>query len=78
MSDPGPQGNQIALTDLTLEQLQQVRQQLDEELKHLGNAFSELRLAQAKFTACIESCDSIKPANIGQSSHLLYFGSFVE
>ncbi|SCZ89495.1 BZ3500_MvSof-1268-A1-R1_Chr1-1g01217 [Microbotryum saponariae] len=65
MSTPSdaPTSSQISLTDLTLEQLHQVRQQLDQELQHLTNAFQELRLAQVKFAAALESLDSLKKAN---------------
>ncbi|KAI5477019.1 hypothetical protein MNV49_006977 [Pseudohyphozyma bogoriensis] len=57
-----PQG-QVSLEDLSLQQLDQVGKQLDDELKHLTNAFASLKAAQAKFTACIESLDAVKPAN---------------
>ncbi|SCV71356.1 BQ2448_2944 [Microbotryum intermedium] len=62
MSTPtdGPNPSQLTLTDLTVEQLQQVRQQLDQELQHLTNAFQELRLAQLKFAACLDSLHSLK------------------
>ncbi|SGY60010.1 BQ5605_C007g04370 [Microbotryum silenes-dioicae] len=65
MSTPsdGPTPSQISLTDLSLEQLHKVRQQLDQELQHLTNAFQELRLAQVKFAAALESLDSLKKAN---------------
>ncbi|BGP12289.1 hypothetical protein JCM10213_000015 [Rhodosporidiobolus nylandii] len=57
-----PQG-QVSLEDLSLEQIAQVRTQLEQELKHLTQAFGDLKQAQSKFMACMESLDSIKPAN---------------
>ncbi|GAA6011798.1 hypothetical protein JCM11491_000754 [Sporobolomyces phaffii] len=53
----------VSLEDLTIEQIANVRQQLEQELKHLTQAFGELKAAQSKFLACMESLDSIKPAN---------------
>ncbi|GAA6041627.1 hypothetical protein JCM8097_007775 [Rhodosporidiobolus ruineniae] len=61
MSAP-PQG-QVSLDQLSVEQIEQVRQQLEQELKHLTQAFGDLKQAQSKFMACMESLDSIKPAN---------------
>ncbi|BGO99051.1 subunit of tubulin prefoldin [Rhodotorula toruloides] len=53
----------VSLQDLTLEQIGQVRSQLEQELKHLTAAFGDLKAAQSKFMACMESLDSIKPDN---------------
>ncbi|KDE02671.1 prefoldin, alpha subunit [Microbotryum lychnidis-dioicae p1A1 Lamole] len=84
MSTPsdGPTPSQISLTDLSLEQLHKVRQQLDQELQHLTNAFQELRLAQVKFAAALESLDNKNilipltsslyvPGKIKDSEHVL-------
>ncbi|KAL8281132.1 hypothetical protein RQP46_006490 [Phenoliferia psychrophenolica] len=57
-----PQG-QVSLEDLAPEQLRQVQQQLDDELKHLTQAFGNLKAAQSKFSSCMEAVDAIKPAN---------------
>ncbi|KAJ7199701.1 Prefoldin alpha subunit [Mycena pura] len=54
---------QISLADLDLEQLADVRRQLEEELNHLTNSFAQLKQAQAKFKACIENVGEVKPAN---------------
>ncbi|BGP21276.1 subunit of tubulin prefoldin [Rhodotorula toruloides] len=51
----------VSLQDLSLEQIGQVRTQLEQELKHLTAAFGDLKAAQSKFMACMESLDSIKP-----------------
>ncbi|BGP04361.1 subunit of tubulin prefoldin [Rhodotorula toruloides] len=53
----------VSLQDLTLEQIGQVRSQLEQELKHLTAAFGDLKAAQSKFMACMDSLDSIKPDN---------------
>ncbi|GAA5935229.1 hypothetical protein JCM3775_007239 [Rhodotorula graminis] len=53
----------VSLDQLSLEQLSQVRTQLEQELKHLTQAFGDLKQAQSKFAGCIDSLESIKPAN---------------
>jgi prefoldin alpha subunit len=40
---------------LSTQQLSQVKKQLDDELEHLTNSFSQLRAAQAKFRECLKS-----------------------
>ncbi|KAK4057747.1 subunit of tubulin prefoldin [Microbotryomycetes sp. JL221] len=54
---------QVRLEDLDMRSLAEVRTQLEEELKHLTNAFGELKQAQAKFTSCMEALDTIKPGS---------------
>ncbi|EIN04514.1 Prefoldin-domain-containing protein [Punctularia strigosozonata HHB-11173 SS5] len=58
-----PQGQQINVTDLDLQQLSDVRRQLEEELTHLTNSFTQLKAALAKFSACIENVKEINPEN---------------
>jgi len=58
-----PQAQQINLTDLSISQLGDVRRQLDEELTHLTNSFTQLKQAQAKFKSCIENVAQVKPTN---------------
>ncbi|GEM12237.1 prefoldin subunit 5 [Rhodotorula toruloides] len=41
----------VSLQDLSLEQIGQVRTQLEQELKHLTAAFGDLKAAQSKFMA---------------------------
>jgi len=53
----------VNVEDLELPQLAEVKKQLDDELTHLTNSFSQLKQAQAKFKACVESAAEIKPAN---------------
>ncbi|KAI9283961.1 Prefoldin [Umbelopsis sp. AD052] len=54
------QGQQIDLGDLDLPQLQQVKSQLEEELSHLTQSYSQLRGAQARFNDCKDSVDTLK------------------
>ncbi|KAF9781303.1 Prefoldin-domain-containing protein [Thelephora terrestris] len=54
---------QIRVTDLDVPQLADVRRQLDEELTHLTNSFTQLKQAQAKFRSCIDNAAEVKPGN---------------
>jgi hypothetical protein len=45
----------VDLATLTTSQLSQVKKQLDDELEHLTNSFTQLRAAQAKFRECLRS-----------------------
>jgi len=49
------QGQQIELTSLNVQQLSQLKKQLDSELEHLTSSFQSLRTAQAKFRDCLKS-----------------------
>ncbi|KAI0925401.1 hypothetical protein AcV7_005656 [Taiwanofungus camphoratus] len=62
-SSSSAQPQQINVTDLDLSQLADVRRQLEEELSHLSNSFTQLRQAQAKFKACIENVGQVKLEN---------------
>ncbi|ORY75430.1 c-myc binding protein [Protomyces lactucae-debilis] len=53
--EAGQPGAQIDLTRLSIEQLQEVRKQLDAELDHLATSFAQLRSARGKFQGCAES-----------------------
>ncbi|KAI9346890.1 Prefoldin-domain-containing protein [Obelidium mucronatum] len=55
MSDGGP----INLADLPLQQLQAVKNQMDEEIQHLTQSYAQLKQAQVKFSDSIESLNSI-------------------
>ncbi|KAJ7641308.1 Prefoldin [Roridomyces roridus] len=61
------QPQQVSINDLDVTQLADVRRQLDEELTHLTNSFAQLKQAQAKFKACIENVQEVKPANKGKT-----------
>ncbi|KAG1795657.1 Prefoldin subunit-domain-containing protein [Suillus plorans] len=64
-STTSSQPQQINVADLDLQQLSDVRRQLEEELNHLTNSFAQLKQAQAKFKSCIENVREIKPQNKG-------------
>ncbi|KIP07192.1 hypothetical protein PHLGIDRAFT_127812 [Phlebiopsis gigantea 11061_1 CR5-6] len=63
MASSSPQSQQVAVTDLDLPQLSEVRRQLEEELSHLTNSFTQLKQAQAKFKACIDNVKEVRPEN---------------
>lgn len=54
-SAKGQTGRVVDLASLSTQQLSQVKKQLDDELEHLTNSFSQLRAAQAKFRECLKS-----------------------
>ncbi|ODQ68264.1 Prefoldin alpha subunit [Nadsonia fulvescens var. elongata DSM 6958] len=43
----------VDLKALSLQQLAEIKQQLDQEIEHLSESFQKLRQAQAKFEECI-------------------------
>ncbi|KAG7087343.1 hypothetical protein E1B28_013319 [Marasmius oreades] len=63
MSSTSSQPQVINLSDLDMNQLGDVRRQLEEELNHLTNSFTQLKQAQAKFKACMENVNELKPQN---------------
>ncbi|QIX01741.1 hypothetical protein AMS68_007258 [Peltaster fructicola] len=50
-------GQQIDLASLSVQQLSQVKKQLDDEVQHLGSSYQSLKSAQLKFKDCIKSID---------------------
>lgn len=61
-------GAQIDLTQLTVQQLQEIRKQLDQELEHLSNSHMALRQAKAKFISCMASIKTtVTDANDGKA-----------
>merc|ERR1712093_212522 len=63
------QSQQIPLEELSVEQLSQIKQQLDEEIQHLTQSFTALKQAQIKFQEAKNSLEDISPAK--QSKPLL-------
>ncbi|KAL4071860.1 Prefoldin subunit-domain-containing protein [Scleroderma yunnanense] len=59
------QPQQINIADLDIQQLAEVRRQLEEELNHLTNSFAQLKQAQSKFKQCVENVAEVKPENTG-------------
>ncbi|KDR73034.1 hypothetical protein GALMADRAFT_228711 [Galerina marginata CBS 339.88] len=53
----------INISDLDVAQLSEVRKQLEDELNHLTNSFAQLKQAQAKFKACLENVNEVRPVN---------------
>ncbi|KIY67822.1 Prefoldin alpha subunit [Cylindrobasidium torrendii FP15055 ss-10] len=59
---------QVNVGDLSLQQLSEVRKQLEEELGHLTTSFAQLKAAQVKFKSCIENVQELKrPSAKGNS-----------
>ncbi|RSH90616.1 subunit of tubulin prefoldin [Saitozyma podzolica] len=56
---------QVQLTDLDPVQLQEVKKQLDQELEHLTSSYQQLKSAQAKFKACVNDLQELKPGSKG-------------
>lgn len=77
------QPQQINVADLDLQQLADVRRQLEEvdylvfsfaysidrtqELNHLTSSFAQLKQAQSKFKSCLENVAEVKPKNASES-----------
>ncbi|KAI0345831.1 Prefoldin-domain-containing protein [Trametopsis cervina] len=57
----------INVADLDLAQLADVKRQLEDELNHLTNSFTQLKQAQGKFRACVENVKEVRPENKGKS-----------
>ncbi|GJJ73663.1 prefoldin alpha subunit [Entomortierella parvispora] len=57
------QQQKIELQDLDLQQLVEVKKQLEEELSHLTSSFGQLKQAQNRFADCIESCKAVDDSN---------------
>ncbi|KAL5478516.1 GIM5 [Sanghuangporus weigelae] len=66
MSGQG-QPQTINVADLDAPQLLDVRRQLEEELSHLTTSFQQLKVAQAKFKACLSNVGEVNPNNAGRT-----------
>ncbi|KAK2021498.1 prefoldin [Colletotrichum zoysiae] len=69
MAAQGTEG--INLEMLDVQQLSQVKKQLEEELEHLTNSFAQLHSAQAKFRECLRCIKSRPGSDIGEKSVLV-------
>ncbi|KAK2002874.1 prefoldin [Colletotrichum falcatum] len=56
---------------LDVQQLSQVKKQLEEELEHLTSSFAQLHSAQAKFRECLRCVKSRPGSDIGEQSVLV-------
>jgi len=54
---------QVAIEDLSLEQLAQVKRQLDDEIDHLTLSYSTLKQAELRFKACKDAIGAIRQQN---------------
>ncbi|KAK1952070.1 prefoldin [Colletotrichum sublineola] len=61
----------INLELLDVQQLSQVKKQLEEELEHLTSSFAQLHSAQAKFRECLRCVKSRPGSGIGEKSVLV-------
>ncbi|KAJ8658567.1 prefoldin, alpha subunit [Lichtheimia ornata] len=61
----------VNITDLDLPSLQQVKTQLEEELSHLTQSYGKLRGAQARFSDCADSVESLKSEKADDKTILL-------
>ncbi|KAJ3078616.1 Prefoldin subunit 5 [Rhizoclosmatium hyalinum] len=64
MASDGP----INLADLPLQQLQAVKNQMDEEIQHLTQSYAQLKQAQVKFSDSIESLNNIDGRKDGKKN----------
>jgi prefoldin subunit 5 len=58
----------VSLDSLSAQQLSQVKKQLDEEVEHLTNSFTQLHAAQAKFKECLRCVKAGNVSSGGKSS----------
>lgn len=54
----------VNIDSLDVQQLSQVKKQLEEEIEHLGSSFAQLHAAQAKFRDCLR-CVQTRSASSG-------------
>ncbi|KAI9598360.1 Prefoldin [Syncephalis fuscata] len=60
-------GSAVQLQDLDLQQLQSVKQQLEDELSHFNGSFVSLKRVQSTFLDCADAIKSIVPENEGRT-----------
>ncbi|RHX97151.1 hypothetical protein DYB25_008420 [Aphanomyces astaci] len=58
--------NEVSLMDLTLEQLNNLKTQFEQELQQLTSSFTGLREAQTRFSDSKVALQSLQPANLGK------------
>ena len=80
---------QVNLTDLDPQQLQEVKKQLDQvglgedmssadgkELEHLTTSYQQLKQAQSKFKSCASEVNELTPASKGGCGRLVSLGDW--
>lgn len=63
--------NQVDLTSLPVQQLSEVKAQLDNEIEHLTQSFARLRQAQQKFQDCIKTVTNAMVASSSGKKSLI-------
>ncbi|OQS04023.1 prefoldin subunit [Thraustotheca clavata] len=58
--------NEVSLMDLSLEQLNNLKTQFEQELQQLTASFSGLREAQTRFSDSKDALGALEPANLGK------------
>ncbi|XP_069675047.1 probable prefoldin subunit 5 [Periplaneta americana] len=71
----GPELQQIDLTKLNLQQLTQIKQQLDQELGVFQDSLQTLKMAQTKFQDSGESLEKVTPDSEGKTIMVPLTGS---
>ncbi|KAI0478660.1 putative prefoldin subunit 5 [Xylariaceae sp. FL0804] len=64
-------GETVNLDSLSPQQLSQVKKQLDDELEHLTESFTQLHAAQAKFRECLRCVQGGKSPALQQDKPIL-------
>ncbi|KAL2105731.1 hypothetical protein VUR80DRAFT_7848 [Thermomyces stellatus] len=60
----------VNIDSLDVQQLSQVKKQIEEEIEHLGSSFAQLHAAQVKFKDCL-SCVQTRSASSGETQSVL-------
>ena len=63
MSESTSNKGEISLEDLSPAQLVAIRNQLEQDILMFKGSFSQLKVAQQKFSSCIESIESLDKSN---------------
>ncbi|TRX98195.1 hypothetical protein FHL15_000840 [Xylaria flabelliformis] len=64
-------GETVNLDTLSVQQLTQVKNQLDQELEHLTSSFTQLQAAQAKFRDCLRCVQGGKSSALQENKPIL-------
>ncbi|RYC60835.1 hypothetical protein CHU98_g5370 [Xylaria longipes] len=64
-------GEAVNLDTLSVQQLTQVKNQLDQELEHLTSSFTQLQAAQAKFRDCLRCVQGGKSSALQENKPIL-------
>ncbi|SPO04205.1 related to prefoldin subunit 5 [Cephalotrichum gorgonifer] len=70
MASQSNEGSKVNIDSLGIEQLSQVKKQIEEEVEHLGSSFAQLHAAQAKFRECLR-CVQTRTLSSGEPQSVL-------